>query len=72
MLGLLVVVIACGATRVYDGRVEKEVIAGATTVTKYVYANEDILLELNGANVITARYTHGPGIDEPLILKKNS
>ena len=59
----------------YDGlgrRVEKEVIAGTTTVTKYVYDNEDILLELNGANQIVARYTHGPGIDEPLIMEKNT
>ena len=57
----------------YDGlgrHVEKEVIAGTTTVTKYVYDNEDILLELNGANAIVARYTHGPGIDEPLIMEK--
>jgi len=59
----------------YDGlgrRVEKEVIAGATTLTRYVYDNEDILLELNGSNSIVARYTHGPGIDEPLIMEKNS
>ncbi len=59
----------------YDGlgrRVEKEVIAGTTTVTKYVYDNEDILLELNGANQIVARYTHGPGIDEPLMMEKNT
>ena len=58
----------------YDGlgrRVEKEVIAGTTTVTKYVYDNEDILLELNGSNAIVARYTHGPGIDEPFIMEKN-
>jgi len=51
----------------YDGlgrRVEKEVITGSTTTTRYVYDNEDILLELNGANAIVARYTHGPGIDE--------
>jgi YD repeat-containing protein len=57
----------------YDGlgrRVEKEVISGTTTVTKYVYDNEDILLELNGSNAIVARYTHGPGIDEPLIMEK--
>jgi len=59
----------------YDGlgrRVEKEVIAGSTTTTRYIYDNEDILLELNGANAIVARYTHGPGIDEPLIMEKNS
>jgi RHS repeat-associated protein len=59
----------------YDGlgrRVEKEVIAGSTTTTRYVYDNEDILLELNGSNAIVARYTHGPGIDEPLIMEKSS
>jgi RHS repeat-associated protein len=58
----------------YDGlgrRVEKEVIAGSTMVVKYVYDNEDILLELDGANQIVARYTHGPGIDEPLIMEKS-
>jgi len=57
----------------YDGlgrRVEKEIIAVSTTVTRYVYDNEDILLELDGSNNITARYTHGPGIDEPLIMEK--
>ena len=59
----------------YDGlgrRVEKEVIAGSTTITRYVYDNEDILLELDGSNAIVARYTHGPGIDEPLIMEKNN
>jgi RHS repeat-associated protein len=59
----------------YDGlgrRVEKEVITGSTTTTRYVYDNEDILLELSGANAIVARYTHGPGIDEPLIMEKNA
>jgi RHS repeat-associated protein len=59
----------------YDGlgrRVEKEVISVGTTVTRYVYDNEDILLELNGSNQIIARYTHGPGIDEPLIMEKNA
>src|SRR5262249_43032610 len=59
----------------YDGlgrRVEKEVVDGGTTTTRYVYDNEDILLELNGANAIVDRYTHGPGVDEPLILENNS
>ena len=59
----------------YDGlgrRVEKEVIDAGTATTRYVYDNEDILLELNGANSIVARYTHGPGIDEPLIMEKNA
>jgi RHS repeat-associated protein len=50
--------------------VEKEVISATTTVTRYVYDNEDILLELDGSNNVVARYTHGPGIDEPLIMEK--
>jgi len=58
----------------FDGlgrRVEKEVNDGATTkITRFVYDNEDILLELDGSNNIIARYTHGPGIDEPLILNR--
>ena len=58
----------------YDGlgrRVEKEVNDGATTkVSRHIYDNKDILLELDGSNNITARYTHGPGIDEPLIMEK--
>ena len=60
----------------YDGlgrRIEKEVTeTGVTTTTRYIYDNEDILLELDGDNNITARYTHGPGIDEPLIMEKGS
>src|SRR4030095_2026445 len=58
----------------YDGlgrRVEKEVIDAGTAMTRYLYDNEDILLELNAANSIVARYTYGPGIDEPLIMEKN-
>jgi RHS repeat-associated protein len=47
------------------------VVDATSAVTRYVYDNEDILLELNGANSIVARYTHGPGIDEPLIMEKN-
>lgn len=50
----------------YDGlgrRIEK--VANGQT-KRYVYDGEDILLEYNGANVLQARYTHGPGIDEPL------
>ncbi len=57
----------------YDGlgrRVEKEVINVGTTITQYIYDNEDIFLELDGSNNIVARYTHGPGIDEPLIMEK--
>lgn len=55
----------------YDGlgrRIEKEV---AGVITCYVYDSEDILLELDASNNVVARYTHGPGIDEPLILQKS-
>jgi len=40
----------------YDGlgrRVEKEVVSVSTTVTRFIYDNEDILLELDGSNNIT-------------------
>ena len=50
----------------YDGlgrRIEK--VANGQT-TRYVYDGEDILLEYDGTNTLQARYTHGPGIDEPL------
>ncbi|MFQ5541710.1 MAG: RHS repeat domain-containing protein, partial [Candidatus Binatia bacterium] len=52
----------------YDapGRRIEKVVNGVAT--RYVYDNEDILLELDGANQVVARYTHGPGIDEPLIM----
>ena len=50
-------------------RIAKEVTqAGTTTITRYIYDNEDIVLELDGANTLQSRYTHGPGIDEPLIM----
>jgi RHS repeat-associated protein len=54
----------------YDGlgrRIEK--VAGGQT-KRYVYDGEDILLEYDGANVLQARYTHGPGIDEPIAVTK--
>jgi RHS repeat-associated protein len=51
-------------TYTYDGlgrRIEKNV---GGTITRYVYDLEDILFEYDGNNNITARYTHGPGIDD--------
>ena len=59
------------STYLYDGlgrRMEKNV-DGA--ITRYLYDNEDILLELDGSNNILAQYTHGPGIDEPLIMERD-
>ena len=54
----------------YDGigrRIEK-VASGQTK--RYVYDGEDILLEYDGANVLQARHSHGPGIDEPIAVTK--
>lgn len=56
----------------YDGlgrRIEKVTPAGTR---RYIYDGEDILLEYDGANVLQARYTHGPGIDEPIAVTKGS
>ena len=56
----------------YDGlgrRIEK---VAPTGTKRYVYDGEDILLEYDGANVLQARYTHGPGIDEPIAVTKGS
>jgi len=54
----------------YDGlgrRIEK---VGNGMTRRYVYDAEDILLEYDGANALLARYTHGPGIDEPLTMTR--
>ena len=42
------------------------------TVTLYWYEGEDIVLETSGAGTEQARYTHGPGIDAPLKVKRGS
>jgi len=47
-------------------RIEK----ASSTTTRYLYDQEDISEELEGTNALKARYTHGPGIDEPL-AKRN-
>jgi RHS repeat-associated protein len=54
----------------YDGlgrRIEK---IGNGMTRRYIYDGEDILLEYDGSNVLQARYTHGPGIDEPLAMSR--
>jgi RHS repeat-associated protein len=61
-----------GTSAVYDydglGRRIRKNVNGV--ITKYVYDNGDILLELDGSNNIVARYTHGPKIDEPLSMDR--
>ncbi|MCA9501056.1 MAG: hypothetical protein KC588_17820 [Nitrospira sp.] len=54
----------------YDGlgrRIEKNV---AGSITRYVYDGQDILLEYDGTNTFSARYSHGDQVDQPLILQK--
>ncbi len=54
----------------YDGfgrRIEKN-FNGA--VTRYVYDEEDILLEYDGSNSFVARYSHGDRIDQPLAVQR--
>ena len=50
-----------------DRRIEKNV-GGA--ITRYVYDGLDLLLEYDGTNALTARYSHGDGIDQPLVRRK--
>jgi uncharacterized protein RhaS with RHS repeats len=54
----------------YDGlgqRIEK---VGNGQTKCYIYDGEDILLEYDGANALLARNTHGPGIDEPVVMTR--
>ncbi|MBI3661256.1 hypothetical protein HY230_12400 [Candidatus Acetothermia bacterium] len=58
------------ATYRYDGlgrRIERNVNG---IITRYLYDEADILLELKETNTILARYTHGPEIDDPLVVEK--
>jgi len=58
------------ATYSYDGlgrRIEKNVNG---VKTKYVYNGEDIIREFDLGGNLLARYVHGPGIDEPLIMER--
>ncbi|MGD9641940.1 MAG: RHS repeat-associated core domain-containing protein [Elusimicrobiales bacterium] len=48
-------------------RIEKAVDGN---IQRYVYDNEDIIAILDGSNNPTETFTHGPGIDEPLVITK--
>ncbi|MBI3949254.1 MAG: hypothetical protein HY314_02200 [Acidobacteria bacterium] len=58
------------ATYKYDpfGRRIERTVDGQ--VTKYFYDTEDILMEFDSRSPMVARYTHGFGIDEPLIMER--
>ncbi|MBI3377424.1 MAG: RHS repeat protein [Nitrospirae bacterium] len=51
----------------FGRRLEKNVNG---TIKSYLYDNEDILAEYDGSGVLTTKYTHGPGIDEPLAMER--
>ncbi len=40
--------------------------------TNYVYDGQNIILEYNQAGSISAKYTHGPNIDEPLVVQQGT
>jgi RHS repeat-associated protein len=40
-------------------------------ITRYVYNREDIVLEFDGSNTLTARYSHGGDIDQPLSQQRD-
>ena len=57
----------------YDGlgrRIEKSTGTAVSRTARYVYDNEDIVAMLDGDNAMTAVFSHGPGIDEPLMMRK--
>lgn len=57
----------------YDGLGRRiQMTQNGLPVTRYVYDNEDIILEYDDSSVLQASYTHGLGIDEPLIMNRNS
>ncbi len=58
------------ATYAYDalGRRVRKVVNG--TVRLFWYDREDMVLETDGAGVEVARYTHGPGVDAPLKVRR--
>jgi RHS repeat-associated protein len=40
--------------------------------TRYLYDNEDIVVDFDGSGHTLARYVQGPGIDEPLMIQKGA
>lgn len=56
----------------YDGfgrRIEKKVNG---VVTRYIYDGESILLEMDAGNAVVARFTQGPGIDDPISMDRGA
>jgi RHS repeat-associated protein len=51
----------------FGRRIEKNVNGAVTT---YLYDGNAILMEMDGAGQVTARYTHGPVVDWPLMMER--
>ena len=45
---------------------------GAATVSRFDYAGAMVIAEHDGSNLLTRRYVHGPGMDEPLVWYEGS
>lgn len=43
---------------------------GEGSGTRWIYDEEDVLAEYDGANALRHFFVHGPGIDEPLMMRK--
>jgi RHS repeat-associated protein len=52
----------------FGRRIEKNV---NEAITKYLYDEEDIIVEYDGNNQLLTHYIHGPGIDEPIAMVRN-
>jgi RHS repeat-associated protein len=52
---------------VFGRRVERDVNG---TLTRYVYDGDNILLEFDGTGNLQARYGHGRGTDQPLVMER--
>ena len=60
------------ATYTYDplGRRLSKTVGGVTT--RFLYDGDQLLAETNASGNITARYTYGPSIDEPIRIERGS
>ena len=56
----------------YDplGRRIQKIVNGV--VTRYLYDGDQIIAETDNTGAIQAKYTHGPGVDEPLAMQRNN
>ena len=55
---------------VWGVRIEKSSGTAASQVVRYVYDGPNVLAALDGNNSVTAMFTDGPGIAEPLMMRR--